>query len=270
MSKAFDDLVAVMARLRGEGGCPWDREQTPESLKPFLIEEAYEVYEAIEDGRAEPLCEELGDLLFQVLFHAEIAKERKLFDIEDVLLTSTEKMIRRHPHVFTPEGEGETTAPMDSKMVLAKWEEIKKKEDRHRDRKSVLDGIPKQLPALLRAHQLQARAARVGFDWKTAEPVLAKVEEEVQELCEAVAKKDLAGIESELGDLLFSIVNVARYLKINPEDALRGTIDRFTGRFHRMESATEKNGGLKSLSLEEMDALWEEAKLDERATLPLD
>lgn len=269
MSEAFDALVEVMARLRGEGGCPWDREQTAESLKPFLIEEAYEVLEAIESGRAEPLCEELGDLLFQVLFHAEIAKEHHLFDIETILKTTTEKMTRRHPHVFAPEGKD--ASPMESKTVLAKWEEIKKKEDRHRDRKSALDGIPKQLPALLRAHQLQARAARVGFDWKTPEPVLAKVEEEVQELREAVASQDTVGIENELGDLLFSIVNVARFLKINPEDALRGTIQRFTGRFQKMEAAAEnKNGGLKSLSLKEMDALWEEAKLDEQASLPLD
>lgn len=271
MSESFDALVAVMARLRGEGGCPWDREQTTESLKPFLIEEAYEVLEAIESGRAEPLCEELGDLLFQVLFHAEIAKERHLFDIEKILLTVTEKMTRRHPHVFAPERPaGKDTSPMNSREVLAKWEEIKKKEDRHRDRKSALDGIPKQLPALLRAHQLQARAARVGFDWKTAEPILAKVEEEVQELCEAVAERDTAGIENELGDLLFSIVNVARFLKVNPEDALRGTVQRFTGRFKNMESAAEKSGGLNALSLEEMDALWEKAKSDEKALLPLD
>ncbi|MFQ5580371.1 MAG: nucleoside triphosphate pyrophosphohydrolase [Nitrospiria bacterium] len=270
MSKTFDALLEVMVRLRGEGGCPWDREQTSESLKPYLIEEAYEVYEAIEDGRAEPLCEELGDLLFQVLFHAEIAKEKNLFDIESVLKATTEKMIRRHPHVFSTEApEGQDASPMDSKTVLAKWEVLKSKENRHRDRKSALDGIPKQLPALLRAHQLQARAARVGFDWKTPEPVLAKVEEEVQELREALENQDKAEIENELGDLLFSLVNVARFLRINPEDALRGTIQRFTGRFQKMESAAKtKNGGLESLTLEEMDALWEAAKLAERSTLP--
>lgn len=270
MSKTFDALLEVMVRLRGEGGCPWDREQTSESLKPYLIEEAYEVYEAIEDGRAEPLCEELGDLLFQVLFHAEIAKEKNLFDIESILKVTTEKMIRRHPHVFSTEApEGQDASPMDSKTVLAKWEVLKSKENRHRDRKSALDGIPKQLPALLRAHQLQARAARVGFDWKTPEPVLAKVEEEVQELREALGNQDKAEIENELGDLLFSLVNVARFLKINPEDALRGTIQRFTGRFQKMESAAKtKNGGLESLTLEEMDALWEAAKLAERSTLP--
>ncbi|MFQ5780194.1 MAG: nucleoside triphosphate pyrophosphohydrolase, partial [Nitrospiria bacterium] len=247
-----------------EGGCPWDREQTAESLKPFLIEEAYEVLEAIESGRAEPLCEELGDLLFQVLFHAEIAKEKNLFDIETVLKMTTEKMTRRHPHVFSPEGND--GVPLESKTVLAKWEEMKKREARNRERQSALDGVPKQLPALLRAHQVQARAARVGFDWKELEPVLKKVEEELQELRDAVADKETGAIECELGDLLFSIVNVARALKVNPEDALRGTIQRFTERFQKMESEAGKSGGkLESLSLEAMDAMWDRAKSAEAA-----
>ncbi len=290
MSEAFDHLVAVMERLRGEGGCPWDREQTPETLKPFLIEEAYEVLEAIESGRAEPLCEELGDLLFQVLFHSQIAKERKEFDIEAVLKTTTEKMTRRHPHVFSPEGEagalkitpsaknydpqevvggrnGNHGAPLESKTVLARWEEMKKKEARNRARKSALDGVPKSLPALLRAHQIQARAARVGFDWKTPGPVFAKIEEELHELKEAVAEGTASRVEDEMGDLLFSIVNVARFLKVNPEDALRKTIQRFADRFQHMESeADEKATPLGSLSLEEMDRLWESAKSAERQT----
>lgn len=263
MSEAFDQLVAVMERLRGEGGCPWDREQTPETLKPFLIEEAYEVLEAIDSGKAEPLCEELGDLLFQVLFHSRIAKEKKEFDIEDVLKTTTEKMTRRHPHVFSPEGE--PGAPLESKTVLARWEEMKKKEGRNRARKSALDGVPKPLPALLRAHQIQARAARVGFDWKTPGPVFAKIEEELQELKEAVDQGVASRVEDEMGDLLFSIVNVSRFLKVNPEEALRKTIQRFTDRFQSMESEAEKSGTpLGSLSLEEMDRLWESAKTAEQ------
>jgi tetrapyrrole methylase family protein/MazG family protein len=263
MSEAFDQLVAVMERLRGEGGCPWDREQTPETLKPFLIEEAYEVLEAIDLGKAEPLCEELGDLLFQVLFHSQIAKEKKEFDIEAVLKTTTDKMTRRHPHVFA--SEGQNGAPLESKTVLARWEEMKKKEARNRARKSALDGVPKALPALLRAHQIQARAARVGFDWKTPGPVFAKIEEELQELKEAVTEGAASRVEDEMGDLLFSIVNVARFLKVNPEEALRKMIDRFIGRFQEMESETEKTGvSFGALSLEEMDELWESAKLAER------
>lgn len=262
MSKSFDQLVALMDRLRAEGGCPWDRAQTPESLKPFLIEEAYEVLEAIEAGKAEPLCEELGDLLFQVLFHSQIAKERNQFDIEAVVKTSLEKMTRRHPHVFSPEQS--EAPPLDQQAVLSRWEEMKKKEDRNQSRKSALDGIPRQLPALLRAHQIQARAARVGFDWKTIEPVFGKIEEEFQEVRIAAAEGVPARIEAEVGDLLFTVVNAARFLKVNPEDALRGTIQRFTDRFQMMESEAKQRGvSLDTLSLEEMDALWEKAKKDE-------
>lgn len=262
MSKSFDQLVALMDRLRAEGGCPWDRAQTPESLKPFLIEEAYEVLEAIEAGKAEPLCEELGDLLFQVLFHSQIAKERNQFDIEAVVTASLEKMTRRHPHVFSPaQSEG---PPLDQQAVLSRWEEMKKNEDRNKSRKSALDGIPRQLPALLRAHQIQARAARVGFDWKTIEPVFGKIEEEFQEVRIAAAEGVPARIEAEVGDLLFAVVNAARFLKVNPEDALRGTIQRFTDRFQMMESEAKQRGvPLDTLSLEEMDALWEKAKKNE-------
>ncbi|MFY9271291.1 MAG: nucleoside triphosphate pyrophosphohydrolase [Candidatus Manganitrophaceae bacterium] len=263
MSKAFDQLVVLMERLRSETGCPWDRAQTPESLKPFLIEEAYEVLEAIESGKAEPLCEELGDLLFQVLFHAQIAAERKQFDIEAVLKRSHEKMTRRHPHVFSPEKT--TSPPIDGKTVLARWEEMKKKERGNQSRKSALEGIPNQLPALLRAHQIQARAARVGFDWKTIEPVFDKVEEELEELRVAMAEGVPSRIEAELGDLLFAVVNAGRFLNVNAEDALRGTIRRFTDRFQAMETETARRGvSFESLSLEEMDLLWEEAKRNEK------
>lgn len=263
MSDAFDRLVAVMERLRGEGGCSWDREQTPESLKPFLIEEAYEVMEAIDSGRAEPLCEELGDLLFQVIFHAQIAKEKKDFDIEAVIKGTIEKMTRRHPHVFSPEDSN--ALPLESKVVLERWEEMKKKEARNRDRQSALDGVPKQLPALLRAQQIQSRGARVGFDWKTPAPVFDKVKEEIEELRVAVERGDRLDIEHEMGDLFFSLVNVARFLKVNSEEALRKTTDRFTKRFSYMESEAKSRGQeFKSLSLAEMDFLWERAKSEER------
>ena len=258
MSDHFNTLVALMARLRAEGGCPWDREQTHDSLKPFLIEEAYEVLEAIESRDAESLCEELGDLLFQVLFHAEIAKEKGLFDIEAVLRTITEKMTRRHPHVFS---DNKNHPSPDSQEVLGRWEEMKKKETRNRHRKSALEGVPKTLPSLLRAHQIQSRAARIGFDWPSIGPVFEKVEEELQELQEAVTSEEKERIEWELGDLLFSIVNYARFLEINSEDAMRGTIQRFSHRFQMMEEkAAEKGTRLASLSLDEMQSFWEWSK----------
>ncbi len=256
MSKAFDALVEVMSRLRDEGGCPWDREQNHSSLKPYLIEEAYEVIEAIDSDKPEALCEELGDLLFQVLFHSQIAKERDVFDIESVLTRVNKKMTSRHPHVFAKEDDQQEQ--LQSQSVLARWEEMKRKEPGNRERQSALDGIPKNLPPLLRAHQLQSRAARVGFDWKTPEPVFELIEEELQELREAVSEK-------KLGDLLFSIVNYARFMKINPEDAMRGSINRFTERFQKLESKVKRVGrDISTLSLDEMNALWEAAKAEER------
>lgn len=266
MSEGFDQLVSVMTRLRAEGGCSWDKEQTHDSLKPYLIEEAYEVLEAIESGRAEPLQEELGDLLFQVLFHAQIAKENNSFDIESVLKTTVEKMTHRHPHVFSKEnGAGDGVSEdvvLDSKTVLARWEALKKKEPRNKDRKSALDGVPSTLPALLRAQQIQSRAACVGFDWKDIKPVLEKIEEEKKELQEAVDEGGQDRIESELGDLLFSIVNYARFLKVNTEDALRGATGRFIKRFHWMEKDLKTTGqAFEALSLDEMNDLWEKAKL---------
>jgi tetrapyrrole methylase family protein/MazG family protein len=260
MSKNFDRLVEIMARLRGEEGCPWDKEQTRESLKPFLIEEAYEVLEAIDRGAVDPLKEELGDLLFQVLFHARIAEENQEFDIDGILETTVEKMTRRHPHVFGDESarEGLTAAE-----VLARWEETKRKEGRNKERASSLDGVPKALPALLRAQQIQSRAARVGFDWKSAEPVREKVLEEWEELSEALDRGDPRRVEEEFGDLLFSLVNYARHLAVQPEEALRKAIERFSLRFTRMEREGAQGGRkLSDLSLEAMDRLWEKAKRD--------
>ncbi len=258
MSHSFDQLVAVMTRLRGEQGCPWDRQQTAESLRPFLIEEAYEVLEAIESGQPEPLREELGDLLFQVLFHAQIAKENGAFDIEAVLLTNIEKMTRRHPHTFSEE----VIDLPDAEAVLSHWEAMKRREARNRSRTSVLDGVPQALPALLQAHKVQNKAARVGFDWKTVEPVFEKVREELAELEEAVGAASVSEMEAELGDLLFSVVNVARHLKLSPEDALRRATARFTSRFQQMESRVNSEGrALESLTPDDLDRLWEEAKI---------
>lgn len=293
MSKGFQKLVEVMERLRGKRGCPWDQEQSRESLKPFLLEEAHEVLEAIEEGDIEILKEELGDLLFQVIFHAQIAKERGEFNIEEVLTALTDKMVRRHPHVFGKVRAGTT------QEVLARWEALKHQEHRNRKRQSVLDGVPRSLPALMRAHQLQARAARVGFDWpltppqaalaaspiavqsgplmKSAggsvkgwpdiKPVWDKVYEEVKELELSLREEDAEAIEAEVGDLFFALVNVSRFMKVSPEDALRKANHRFMERFHYMEKKAKRSGrALSAMTLAEMDRLWEEAKAHSKKT----
>lgn len=255
MDKSFDKLVQLMARLRGPDGCPWDRKQTTASLKPFLIEECYEVVDALDDGDPEKIREELGDLLFQIIFHARIAEEQGAFTIKDVIETNVEKMTRRHPHVF-----GEEKLETD-KEVLANWEEIKKKEKGYRDRKSILEGVPRDLPSLLRAHRLQERAARVGFDWKHLNEALPKLDEELAEFKESLKKEDAAGIEEELGDVFFTLVNISRFLGVNPEEALRKTISKFIDRFRYIEEAAETAGRkLNDMTLEEMDRLWEESK----------
>ncbi len=273
MSKRFDQVVQIMETLRGEGGCPWDRKQTRESLKPYLIEEAYEVLEMIEAQDDPKLKEELGDVLLQVLFHAQIGRERNTFTIEDVLQTLAEKLIRRHPHVF-----GETTVD-GAEEVVHRWEEIKRREkaDLPGDGEvgSALDGVPKALPALLRAYQLQVRAARVGFDWPHDETgyaqVVGKVQEELREVDEARAAAAKSAtdeakrrLEDEIGDLLFALVNLARFVKVNPEEALRGAANRFAARFTHMEQAAKGGGrSLTDMTLAEMDRLWEEAKATE-------
>ncbi|MBI5042794.1 MAG: nucleoside triphosphate pyrophosphohydrolase [Nitrospirae bacterium] len=256
MSKRFNNLLKIMSRLRGKKGCPWDKEQTTESLKPFLIEEAYEVIEAIDEKSPEKLKEELGDLLLQVVFHAQLANERKEFDMDGILETLEEKLIRRHPHVF-----GDVSYE-DAKEVLVQWEKIKKEEKANSKRESMLDSVPKELPALLRAHRLQDKAARVGFDWKHINDVFAKVEEEIKEFKGAVKEKKADEIEDELGDIFFALVNVARFLEINPEDALRKTISKFISRFRYIEEkAKEAKRELSDMTLEEMDKFWEEAKI---------
>lgn len=251
----FQELVEIVKKLRK--GCPWDRKQTRDSLKPFLVEESYEVLEALEEGDPGKIKEELGDLLFQILFHAEIGRERGEFDIADVIEGISEKMRSRHPHVFGEGAELET-----AEEVVEQWEEKKKEEGKLR--KSLLEGIPKAMPSLLRAHRLQARAAKAGFDWQKVEDVMDKLDEELKEFRAALSEKDQASIEDELGDIFFVLVNVSRFVGVNPEDALRRTISKFIHRFRHIEMKAEESGkNLSEMTLEEMDALWDEAKASE-------
>lgn len=254
----FARLMQLMRKLRGPGGCPWDAEQTHESLKRYLLEETYEVMEAIDAGSPEMLMEELGDLLLQPVFHAVIAEENGEFSMDDVLRILCDKLIRRHPHVFAD------LRVNDIDQLVANWERIKKKE-KGDERRSALAGIPSHLPALLRAQKVSEKAARVGFDWDHLDPVFAKVLEELKELEETLFTGDQERMEAELGDLLFAIVNLGRFLSLNPEDALRKTITRFTKRFSHIENTLHAQGkSLHDASLDEMDALWEEAKAVER------
>ncbi len=249
----LNELIAIMSALRGENGCPWDKEQTRESLKPFIVEEAYEVLEAIDEKNPEAIKEELGDLLFQVVFQCQIAKEREEFDMAAVIDKIGKKMVARHPHVFG-DANYKTSAE-----VLVHWEEQKKREGKQRE--SVLDGIPKELPSLLRAHRLQDRASRVGFDWERVEDVLPKLDEELTEFREALKRQRTDEIEDELGDIFFVLVNISRFVGINPEDALRKTISKFISRFRYIEMAAADRGKtLSDMTLAEMDALWDEAK----------
>jgi tetrapyrrole methylase family protein/MazG family protein len=252
---AFRKLVKLMAALRGPEGCPWDRKQTPGSLKPFLVEECYEVIDALDEGNPDKIKEELGDLLFQILFHARIAEERGHFSIDDVITAIQEKMTRRHPHVF-----GDEKLATD-KEVLANWEEIKKKEKGHEDRRSILEGVPKELPSLLRAHRLQERAARVGFDWNHLNEALPKLDEEIAEFKESLKEENAGKIEEELGDVFFTLVNISRFLGVNPDEALRKTISKFIHRFRYIEEHAANAGtSLNDMTLDEMEALWQQAK----------
>ncbi len=262
IGKNLDRLVEIMAILRSDKGCPWDKEQTHQSLKPYAIEETYEVLEAIDSGKVDKLKEELGDLLLQVVFHAQLATEEKKFTIDDVIDAISDKLIRRHPHVF-----GETKVAGVA-GVLENWEKIKKTEKLN-ERKSAIDGVPKDLPALMKAEKIQNKAAKVGFDWGNLEGPLNKAKEEFGEFEEVLQVAKLPAkdtpewdrLEDEFGDILFSLVNVSRFLNINPELALRRTIDKFEYRFRYMEEAAAKNGQkLIEMTLVEMDKLWEEAK----------
>jgi tetrapyrrole methylase family protein / MazG family protein len=256
--RSFDELVALMTKLRGPEGCPWDRKQTFDTLKPFIVEESYEVVEAIDKNDRAALAEELGDFLLQAVFIAEIGREEKSFDIYDVITAIYNKLVRRHPHVF-----GDVEAK-DAEQVLVNWEKLKN-EERKAENKSVLAGVPQSLPALLKASRLTEKAARVGFDWRRAEDVLAKINEEVQELRDAIDRKNPQEIHDEIGDLLFSIANIARKLDVNAEEALQSANRKFTRRFESMERSVRGEGrNLDQLTLEQMDVLWDEAKAAER------
>lgn len=248
--RKFQDFVEIIEILRGPNGCPWDREQTLESLKPYLLEEAYEVMEAMDDG-GNNLKGELGDLLLQIVFQSSISKEKNEFTVDDVIDSICEKMIRRHPHVF-----GDLSNDITTDEVLVNWEEIKSKEKEHEERKSILDGIPKGLPALSRAEKIQKKVSKEGFDWNNIKDVLGKVKEEIIELEDEINLNNYEKMEEELGDLYFSIVNLSRHLKINSELALNKANKKFEKRFRYVE----KNCNLKESSLEKMEELWKEAK----------
>jgi MazG family protein len=256
MSKEIDALIETIHRLRSPGGCPWDREQTHKSILSCLLDETYEFFEAVENEDVKGMREELGDLLLQVVLHAEMAQETGAFSIDEVARDINEKLIRRHPHVF-----GDVQAD-SSKEVLKNWETIKKGEKKHR--KYLVDDIPDALPALFRAEKMQRRVARVGFDWTDMNPVLDKVEEEFAEFRQAIAKNDHDNAEEELGDILFALVNVGRHKNICAEDALRASVKKFARRFRYIEdSFTAQGKDIHKATLQEMDALWEESKKSE-------
>jgi MazG family protein len=256
----FEQLIDIMVRLRGPNGCPWDREQTRTSLKPFLIEEAYEVLEAIESGGSGAIEEELGDLLFQVVFHVRLAEEQGEFTMADVLKRLADKMIRRHPHVF---GEASVGTAQEA---LGQWEAIKQREAVERGRRrSLLDGVPRALPALLRAQRVQSKAARVNFDWPDARAAWRKVEEEMGEATETLAAGDARRVGEELGDVLFSLVNVARLSGLDAEDVLHGAVEKFRERFSAMEADLMARGTSVTAAVpDELERSWEAAKAAKR------
>ena len=251
----FESLVQIMTQLRDEQGCPWDKKQTHQSLTKYLLEEAYEVLESIDENNDEALKEELGDLLLQVVFHAQIASEKNTFDIEKVIDAITDKLVRRHPNVF---GDVKINTAEEQSI---NWEKLKKQEGKE----SILDGVPKALSALLRAQRLQQKASTTGFDWPVEEPVWQKVLEEIVELKNAQQKESKERVEEEFGDLLFSLVNISRFLDINPEDALRKTSEKFIKRFKGLEREFKLKGEeISEATLEELDAVWEKQKDDEK------
>jgi MazG family protein len=248
----FERLVAIVARLRAPGGCPWDREQTFETIKPYLLEETYEVLDAIDQSNWSGLAEELGDLMLQSVFFAQMAAEENRFHIGDSLDAISEKLIRRHPHIFAT-GDAKT-----SDDVKRRWDEIKAEEKRKKGEapQTILGGVPRNLPALVEAQRITAKAAGVGFDWSGPDQVIEKLHEELNELAQARESGSQAELEDELGDLLFVLVNLARFIKVDPEQALRKTNAKFRRRFGHIE----ENATLPGASIEEMEALWQDAK----------
>jgi len=269
---SLEDLLSLMARLRDpQYGCPWDIKQTYASIVPYTLEEAYEVADAIERSDFEHLQGELGDLLFQVVYYSQLAREEGRFEFDDVVDGITRKLIRRHPHVFPT---GELYAPLDTprlseEQVKLRWDEIKAQERAEKalapEQLSLLDDVPQALPALARSAKLQKRAAGVGFDWPAALPVLDKVREELDEVLEAMAGDDHAAVSEEVGDLLFTVVNLARHLKVDPENALRGANGKFERRFRFIEQALrDTHRPIEDCTLDELDALWGDAKRQEK------
>jgi tetrapyrrole methylase family protein/MazG family protein len=251
----FDRLIEIMDRLRGPGGCPWDAEQDHKSIMKHLIEEAYELADAVDSGDPESMAEELGDVLLQVVFHGVIAKDNHTFTLAEVVTRLCDKLVHRHPHVF-----GDVTVA-DSREVIRNWEKLKKKENGKQERESILSGIPESLPALLQAMKIQSTVSRVGFDWESPEEVLLKIDEEQAELADAMETEDIGKIENEIGDLIFSVVNLARLLHVDPEAALRRTNRKFTRRFFEIEKAAKTRGiQLADMPMAEKDKIWESAK----------
>jgi tetrapyrrole methylase family protein / MazG family protein len=256
--KNMERLIEIVAKLRSPEGCPWDREQTHQSLKPYIIEEAYEVLDAIDSGEDSKFSEELGDLLLQIILHSQIADERKAFDIEIVAGKLSQKLIERHPHVFNIQKN------LTSEEVLHNWERIKLEKAENKNY-SLLQGVPSALPALLKAYRVQQKVGRYGFDWQNPFDVISKVKEEIAEFEEALKSGEKTKQEHELGDLLFSLVNLGRHLEMQPEEALNAAIRRFTRRFQYIEEKLRENGKtLSDSNLEEMDKYWNEAKESEK------
>lgn len=254
-SSALERLIHIVKKLRSPDGCEWDRAQTSKSLRPYLLEEAYEVIESINEEDPQKIKEELGDLLLHIVFQAELGNEKNDFHLAESIDHISEKLIRRHPHVF---GDTKVNGEADIKK---NWEEIKKAEGR----KSLMEGLPKSLPALLQARRIQERAAEVNFEWDNIDPVWAKLHEEIDELKEAVTAKDVDKIEDEMGDVLFSIVNLSRFLRTNPEEALKRTNKKFISRFQKIEQHLEARSlGFSDMSLEELDKIWEASKKEEK------
>ena len=253
--KAFARLTAIVETLMGENGCPWDKAQTRESLKPYLVEETYETLEALDEGDPEKIKDELGDLLYQIMFHAKISELKNEFDIGAVVENICDKMERRHPHIFSG---GKLDTPDE---VADQWEAIKQKEKAHRDNPSILASIPNHLPGLSRSQKLQKKAAKHGFDWDKISDVFDKLDEEIAEFKEAVLAGEDGDIASELGDILFVLVNIARHKKIDAEEALRGTNAKFVKRFHYIEEQVKLKGGkVNETSLTELEKYWQDAK----------
>ena len=256
----IDELLEIMSFLRSEQGCPWDREQTHQSLRENMIEEAYETVDAIDSGSPERLCDELGDVLMQVVFHAQMASEQHRFNFSDVVAAICRKLITRHTHLFGSDQANTAEAVIDN------WEKNKKREKGHKNQTQVLQDVPKTLPALQRSYKIQQKAAHVGFDWSDVSGPQQKIMEELKEIEVAIQQRDKLpkdSLESEVGDLLFSVVNYARHLRIQPELALNRSTEKFISRFAAMEKMTSAKGGLENMTLDQMDALWNAVKQEE-------